>query len=142
MKRFSTILLYVTIAFLLLWQLPWCYNFFVVKPEKTPFTLYSFVIGDFALMGQEEGKGTVRRDAAGNIYSEAAFDSILPMFYFRQLMSDERFPDTINGIAVTPKIVQTETSISAVYLRISMLLLSAFILVGVHVRTCGPEDAG
>ena len=108
MKRFSTILLYVTIAFLLLWQLPWCYNFFVVKPEKTPFTLYSFVIGDFALMGQEEGKGTVRRDAAGNIYSEAAFDSILPMFYFRQLMSDERFPDTINGIAVTPKIVQTE----------------------------------
>ena len=53
MKRFSTLLLYVTIAFLLLWQLPWCYNFFVVKPEKTPFTLYSFVIGDFALMGQE-----------------------------------------------------------------------------------------
>ncbi len=48
MRRFSTILLYVTIAFLLLWQLPWCYNFFVVKPEKTPFTLYSFVIGDFA----------------------------------------------------------------------------------------------
>ena len=45
MRRFSTILLYVTIAFLLLWQLPWCYNFFVVKPEKTPFTLYSFVIG-------------------------------------------------------------------------------------------------
>ena len=26
MRRFSTILLYVTIAFLLLWQLPWCYN--------------------------------------------------------------------------------------------------------------------
>ncbi len=59
-------------------------------------------------MGQEEGKGTVRRDLAGNIYSEAAFDSILPMFYFRQLMSDERFPDTIQGIAVTPKMVQTE----------------------------------
>ena len=73
MKRFSTLLLYVTIAFLLLWQLPWCYNFFVVKPEKTPFTLYSFVIGDFALMGQEEGKGTVRRDAAGNIYSGSGF---------------------------------------------------------------------
>ena len=106
MKRFSTLLLYVTIAFLLLWQLPWCYNFFVVKPEKTPFTLYSFVIGDFALMGRKREKEPYV--AAGNIYSEAAFDSILPMFYFRQLMSDERFPDTINGIAVTPKIVQTE----------------------------------
>ena len=48
-------------------------------------------------MGQEEGKGTVRRDAAGNIYSEAAFDSILPMFYFRQLMSDERFRIRLTG---------------------------------------------
>ena len=121
MKRFSTLLLYVTIAFLLLWQLPWCYNFFVVKPEKTPFTLYSFVIGDFALMGQEEGKGTVRRDAAGNIYSEAAFDSILPMFYFRQLMSDERFPDTISTFAeiaaeapiMIYRIPEAETSVNS-----------------------------
>ena len=120
MRRFSTILLYVTIAFLLLWQLPWCYNFFVVKPEKTPFTLYSFVIGDFAQMGQEEGKGSVRRDLAGNIYSEAAFDSILPMFYFRQLMSDERFPDTIQGWC------RRKTSTSAAFLRISMRLLSDF----------------
>ena len=53
MKRFSQILLYVTIVLLLVWQLPWCYNFFTSKPEKTPFTLYSFVIDDFAMMGQE-----------------------------------------------------------------------------------------
>lgn len=111
MRRFSTLLLAVTLVFLLLWQLPWCYNFFVVKPERPPFTLYSSVIGDFALMGQEGGKGTVRRDLAGNIYSEAAFDSILPMFYYRQLMSDERLPDTIKGIAITPKLVQTENFI-------------------------------
>ena len=132
MRRFSTILLYVTIAFLLLWQLPWCYNFFIVKPEKTPFTLYSFVIGDFAQMGQEEGKGTVRRDLAGNIYSEAAFDSILHMFYFRQSMSDERFPDTIQGITVTPEVVHTEdfnfrsvpTAIKTPSIRLSPLMAS------------------
>lgn len=108
MKRFSTILLYATVVFLILWLLPWCYNFFAVKQDKTPFTLYSTVIHDFAQMGQEEGKGLVRRDLAGNIYSEAAFDSILPMFYMKQLTADERFPDSINGIAITPKIVQTE----------------------------------
>ena len=125
MRRFSTILLYVTIAFLLLWQLPWCYNFFVVKPEKTPFTLYSFVIGDFAQMGQEEGKGTVRRDLAGNIYSEAAFDSILPMFYFRQLMSDERFPDTIQGIGASPSFGVNLTAVTG-FLFTTLCTVSCF----------------
>lgn len=108
MKRFSKTVLYLTIAFLLLWQLPWCYNFFASKSEKTPFTLYSTVIGDFALMGQEEGQGMVRRDLAGHTYTQAEFDSILPMFYARQLMSDERFPDSINGVAVTPRMIQAE----------------------------------
>ena len=48
------------------------------------------------MMGQEEEKGTVRCDLTGNIYSETVFASILSMFYFRRLMSDERFPDTFN----------------------------------------------
>ena len=47
------------------------------------------------MMGQEEEKGTVRCDLTGNIYSETVF-------------ADERFPDTLNGVTVTPKIVQTE----------------------------------
>ena len=66
------------------------------------------MIGDFVMMEQEEEKGTVRCDLTGNIYSETVFASILSMFYFRRLMSDERFPDTLNGVTVTPKIVQTE----------------------------------
>ena len=98
MKSFSSILLYLTVALLLLWQLPWCYNYFIVKPEKSPFTLYSFVIDDFAMIVQEEGEGAVRRDASGNVYSETAFDSILPMFYYRQLASDERFPGKRRGV--------------------------------------------
>lgn len=109
MKRFSTILLYATIAFLLVWQLPWCYNFFATKSDKSPFTLYSGVIGDFALMVPQEGKGMSRQDLSGHVYTQAEFDSILPMFYARQLMADERFPDTIQGVAVTPKMAQVES---------------------------------
>ncbi len=73
MKRFSKPYYYMSPSrSLLLWQLPWCYNFVVKR-------LYdSFVIGDFALMGQEEGKGTVRRDAAGNIYSGSGLRQYLP----------------------------------------------------------------
>lgn len=72
--------------------------------------LYAMQFRDrcFVMMGQEEEKGTVRCDLTGNIYSETVFASILSMFYFRRLMSDERFPDTLNGVTVTPKIVQTE----------------------------------
>ncbi len=106
MKRFSSILLYVTIALLLLWQLPWCYNFFAVKPDKGGFTLYSGVIGDFAMIGQKAGEGIVRYDASGHEYTQAQFDSILPLFYYRQLITDERFPDTLNGVAVTPRMAQ------------------------------------
>lgn len=109
MIRFSKILLGITIAILLIWQLPWCYRFFASKPQKTSFTLYSFVIKDFAqTKSAGEGKGMERTDMSGNRYTEAQFDSILPMFYYRQLMSDSRLPDSINGTAINPRLIQTE----------------------------------
>ena len=61
MKRFSQIFLYITIALLIIWQLPWCYSFFAAKPSKIPFSMYSSVLGDFLSMGNEDGKGVVRR---------------------------------------------------------------------------------
>lgn len=106
MKRFSKIYLYVLVALLIVWQLPWCYSFFTAKPSRLPFSLYSSVLGDFLSMGAEEGKGMVRRDPAGHLYTQEQADSLLPFFYMRQLMADERFPDSINGIAVTPREVQ------------------------------------
>jgi hypothetical protein len=106
MIRFSKIFFYITIALLLLWQLPWCYAFFAAKPSKVPFTLYSSISGDFISMGQVEGKGMVRRNRSGQVYTQEQTDSLLPFFYVRQLVSDERFPDTIMGVAVTPRKVQ------------------------------------
>lgn len=103
MKRFSQLFLYITIVLLLLWQLPWCYAFFTAKSSQTPFTLYSNVLGDFLLMENTEGKGMVRHDVAGNVYTQEQVDSLLPFFYVRQLTADERFPDTIGGVAVTPR---------------------------------------
>lgn len=106
MKRFSQIFLYFTIALLLIWQLPWCYAFFSGKTSRTPFSVYSPVINDFLSMGNEEGKGMMRRDQSGNVYTQEQTDSILPFFYMRQLMADERFPDSIQGVAITPREVQ------------------------------------
>ncbi|MDR1005051.1 MAG: DUF4857 domain-containing protein [Prevotellaceae bacterium] len=91
MVRFSKIFLALTIALLLCWQLPWCYTFFFAKAVKMPFTLYSSVLGDFVSMGQ---------------YTRNQTDSLLPFFYVRQLTADERFPDSVAGVPVTPREVQ------------------------------------
>lgn len=108
MLRFSKILFYTTLVLLLVWQLPWCYNFLTSKPTKAPFVLYSSVLGDFILTGNEDGTGIKRRDLSGNEYTQREVDSLLPTFYYRQLMTDERFPDTLQGVPLTVRALQQE----------------------------------
>ena len=109
------------IVLLLLWQIPSIYNFFAVKPKDTPFTLYSSVIGKFAMLQHSEDKKMTYKDHTGVEYTEEQFDSILPTFYYRQLITDDRFPDSICGRAVTPRDIQT----SNFNMRISPLDLNA-----------------
>lgn len=107
MIRFSKLFFGFTVFVLLLWLLPWAYNFVFYKPERTPFTLWSCVVGDFAVV-DFAGDGIVRRDRGGRTYTDREFDSILPTFYARQLLNDERFPDSLCGVAVTPRLLQSE----------------------------------
>ena len=106
MIRFSKIFFYITVAVLLVWQLPWCYAFLTLKPVKTPFTMYSSVLGDFVITQLDENKQLHRYDTKGNTYTQQQVDSLLPSLYVRQLTADERFPDTICGKAVSPKDIQ------------------------------------
>lgn len=52
--------------------------------------------------------GSCAATAAGRTYTDREFDSILPTFYARQLLNDERFPDSLCGVAVTPRLLQSE----------------------------------
>lgn len=106
MKLFSQLFLALTILLTLGWQLPWCYAFLHTQSSKHPFTLYSYLIDDFLSMGYSEGNGVIRRDQTGNCYTQEQTDSLLPMFYVRQLMADGRFPDSIQGTPVTPREIQ------------------------------------
>ena len=104
MIRFSKIFLTFTVTVLVLWLLPWCYNFLFTSSYQTPFTLYSCIIDDFvSLSYDQKTEKLVRIDTHKNTYTQEEADSILPLFYARQLTADERFPDSINGIAVTPR---------------------------------------
>lgn len=107
MIRITKIFLGLTIACIVIWLLPNLYDFFFTQPQNMPFTLYSTVIDDFAWI-ERDGNKSIRKDSHGNIYSEAEYDSILPLFYYRQLIADERFPDSLKGIELTPRTAQTE----------------------------------
>lgn len=106
MLKISKILFGALVTLLALWQLPWCYNFFTARSVSTPFTLYSSVIGKFAMLEHDENGRLQYKDAEGKVYTEEEFDSILPTFYYRQLVTDNRFPDSICGQEVTPRQIQ------------------------------------
>ncbi|MBQ9471137.1 MAG: DUF4857 domain-containing protein [Bacteroidales bacterium] len=106
MKRFSQIYLSLLIVFMILWALPWAYNFLFARPNKTPFVLYSSLLHDFLLVEYSEANGHVRRDRHNNRYTEAQTDSLLPTFYMRLLVSNGRWPDTLMGQPVAPHDVQ------------------------------------
>lgn len=107
MIKCSKILFWFTVVVLVIWLLPWTYSFLTGKAHKSVFTLYSSVIDDFASIDQQDGK-KIHIDRAGNVYTDSQFDSILPFFYYRQLIADEKFPEEMHGVALTPRFVQTE----------------------------------
>lgn len=87
-------------ALLLSWLLPWCWSFVTATPTWSPFTLYSCVTHSFAAIAFDEEGNIAGRDFKGNTYTEHQFDSILPMFYYRQLAAEGRFPTEIEGIRI------------------------------------------
>lgn len=103
MIRYSKILFILTITVLLLWLLPWFYHFVTEKPAHTPFTLYSNVANNFVYIDYSEDKEITYRDRNGHAYTDSQFDSLLPLFYYRQLLSDGRLPDSLNGESLTPQ---------------------------------------
>ena len=132
MWKTSKLFFWALAALLVLWQIPSCYNFFAVKPADAPFTLYSPVIGDFAMLRFDEEKRMRYSDASGREYTKEQFDSILPAFYCRQLVADGRFPDSICGRAVTLRQIQTANF----SLRLSPSNLNAPQVVYISLRVC------
>ena len=108
MNKFSSILLIVVLVILVAWQLPWCFSFLSSKKGNSSFVLYSTLNNDFMASSNEDGKRVIK-DTKGNIYTQHELDSLLPFFYGRQLLKDERFPDTIKGIPVNFRDSQHES---------------------------------
>lgn len=97
MKRLLHILFWAVMIGLFAQFLPSIYNYVFVKAPKSNFTLYSSVSNEFVHLKSTDN-GIIRENVTGSrVYTESQFDSILPFFYLRQLVSEGRFPDSING---------------------------------------------
>ena len=95
---------------LLAWLLPKAYHLIADQPFKNTFVYYSSVDEAFCTIEYNKSEEQlVRKNIKTNkVYTESEFDSILPMFYTRQLLSDGRLPDTFNGRNLTPRQINSK----------------------------------
>ena len=89
--------------------IPGIYHIITDTSNSKVFSYYSSVEEAYCTKRYvEEGDSSVRvNEKTGRIYTKLEFDSILPMFYYRQLLSDGRFPDTIKGRSIDHKKIRS-----------------------------------
>ncbi len=97
MKNITIIkcILIVISTTLLAFVIPRLVKMSVESAIRYNFTYYSPVLNRFCFIDMDNDLARV--DVMGNVYTEEQFDSILPLFSYRQLITDGRMPDSING---------------------------------------------
>ncbi|MDR1624562.1 MAG: DUF4857 domain-containing protein [Tannerellaceae bacterium] len=102
------ILLFVT--FIGMCAIPSLCKKITYSPDDYPFVYYSSILKELCYIDFHD-KETPMRDGAGNLYTTAQYDSLMPLFNFRQLMVDGRLPDSIDGHEITPPILMSKSII-------------------------------
>ena len=98
--KISKILLIAVSIVPLAWFLPDFYDVLFKDSVRPPYVVYSAVSQDFYFFRSGK-KGLTDRE--GNRYTEQQSDSLLPLFYYRQLYSQGKMPDTVRGVEIRPK---------------------------------------
>lgn len=92
----------------LAWLLPALYELLLPPTDKAPFVYYSCLDSTF-IRFEHSPSGMRYVDFRGQEFTKAEADSLLPLFAFRQLVAEGRMPDSLYGIALTPKLIQQNT---------------------------------
>ncbi len=87
------------------WLLPALYELVIPRTDKMPFVVYSCLDSTF-IRFESNNKQIRYIDFRGQEFSKAQADSLLPLFAFRQLVAEGRLPDSLYGVALTPKRIQ------------------------------------
>ena len=89
----------------IVWLLPALYELVSPRTDKTPFVVYSCLDSTFIKM-EVQDKQVHYIDFRGQEFTKREADSLLPLFAFRQLVAEGRLPDSLYGVALTPKLIQ------------------------------------
>lgn len=89
----------------LAWVLPAVYELVSPRTDRMPFVVYSCLDSTFIKMDVQD-KQVHYIDFRGKEWSKSEADSLLPLFAFRQLVAEGRLPDSLYGVALTPKLIQ------------------------------------
>ena len=103
MKIAAKIFLYISLALVVIWILPWAWRIVTLKSYSTPFTLYSCVIHDFTSLDRSDNNELTFIDRNGNVYS----DEVQPLFYGRVLNNKGSLPDTLMGRPVNLALIDS-----------------------------------
>ena len=87
------------------WLLPSLYELIAPRTDKMPFVVYSCLDSTFIKMDVRD-KQVHYIDFRGKEWTKSEADSLLPLFSFRQLVAEGRLPDSLYGVALTPKLIQ------------------------------------
>lgn len=104
MKNLKYVIIFLALV-VAAWLLPALYELVVPRTDKTPFVVYSCLDSTF-IRFETVNKGVRYVDFRGQEFTKSEADSLLPLFAFRQLVAEGRLPDSLYGVALTPKLIQ------------------------------------
>lgn len=91
-----------------MWIIPSLVKKTTDKPDDYPFVYYSSILKELCFVDYKN-KQEPLSDMSGNVYNSTEFDSLMPLLNYRQLMSDGRLPDSIEGREITPQILRVKS---------------------------------
>jgi hypothetical protein len=91
-----------------MWGVPALLHKATYVSDQYPFVYYSTILKEICLIDYKNKKFPME-DLKGNKYSTEQFDSLIPMLNYRQLMTDGKLPDSINGKKITPQILRSKS---------------------------------
>ncbi|MBQ7631363.1 MAG: DUF4857 domain-containing protein [Paludibacteraceae bacterium] len=99
---------YIIIALAIIviaWLVPALVELVSPRTDRMPFVVYSCLDSTF-IRFETQNKQVRYVDFRGQEFTKAEADSLLPLFSFRQLVAEGRLPDSLYGVALTPKLIQ------------------------------------